>query len=56
VLFAGVGALQDAMRWRLETKGTETSVALARSVDRLMLSDSGCGAWTMAHAAELASR
>ncbi|NPT46640.1 acyl-CoA dehydrogenase [Paraburkholderia sp. 1N] len=55
-LVAGVQALDDATAWVLHALATQPDVALASSVDYLMLTGYVCGGWQMGRAALAAAR
>jgi acyl-CoA dehydrogenase len=54
-LAIGIGALEQATRWMLQTVGHDPDAALAASVNYMMLTGYVCGGWQMARAA-LAAR
>jgi hypothetical protein len=53
---SGVNALEQATQWMLQAYAADPAVALAKSVDYLMLSGYVCGAWQMTRAAQIAHK
>jgi 3-(methylthio)propanoyl-CoA dehydrogenase len=54
-LAVGIGALEQATQWMLQTVGHDPDAALGASVNYMMLTGYVCGGWQMARAA-LAAR